>query len=110
MWGQLRYLHLTRERVTHARVAITALAPTIRRVPEAEAALLGTDAGARSRQAAAQAAVAASKPIADLRASIEYRNAMAAVITRRAIEVAAARARGEQVAIPASPELHGGMK
>ena len=31
--------------VTHARVAITALAPTIRRVPEAEAALIGTDAG-----------------------------------------------------------------
>ena len=98
------------ERVTHARIAITALAPTIRRVPEAEAALLGTDGGAHAAEAAAQAAVAASKPIADLRASIEYRNAMAAVITRRAIEVAAARARGEQVAIPASPELHGGMK
>ena len=32
-------------RVTDARIAITALAPTIRRVPEAEAALTGTDGG-----------------------------------------------------------------
>ncbi len=97
------------ERVTHARVAITAVAPTIRRVPEAEAALIGTDAGPEAARAAAQAAVEASRPIADLRASIEYRNAMAAVITRRAIEAAARRAHGEQISIPASPALHGGM-
>ena len=42
--------------VTDARVAITALAPTIRRVPEAEAALIGTDAGPEAARAAAQAA------------------------------------------------------
>ena len=35
--------------VSDARVAITALAPTIRRVPEAEAALVGTDAGPAER-------------------------------------------------------------
>ncbi len=33
------------DRVTDARVAITALTPTIRRVPEAESALTGTDGG-----------------------------------------------------------------
>ena len=33
------------DRVTDARIAITALTPTIRRVPEAEAALTGTDGG-----------------------------------------------------------------
>ena len=37
------------DRVTDARLAITALAPTIRRVPEAEAALSGTDAGRDGR-------------------------------------------------------------
>ena len=40
--------------VTDARVAITALAPTIRRVPEAEAALVGTDGGREAAEAAAR--------------------------------------------------------
>ena len=46
--------------VTDARVAITALAPTIRRVPEAEAALAGTDGGAEAIAAAAAAAASAA--------------------------------------------------
>ena len=97
-------------RVTHARVAITALSPTIRRVPDAEQALLGTDGGPDAAEKAAQAVAAASQPISDLRASVAYRNAMAAVIGRRAIEVAVARAGGGHVAIPASLELHGGLR
>lgn len=92
--------------VTHARVAITALAPTIRRVPEAERALLGSG----SADAAAEAIAAACKPISDVRASADYRSAMAAVIGRRAIEVALARARNEPFPIPASPALHGGVQ
>ncbi len=36
--------------ISQARIAITALAPTIRRVPEAEAALIGTDGGADARE------------------------------------------------------------
>ena len=43
--GATAVLTLDGSRVADARVAITALAPTIRRVPAAEAALLGTDAG-----------------------------------------------------------------
>jgi CO/xanthine dehydrogenase FAD-binding subunit len=88
--------------VGDARVAITALAPTIRRVPEAEAALTGSDGGAEAVAAAAAAAAAASAPISDVRASEGYRRAMAEVIARRAISGALARARGEDVAIPAS--------
>jgi len=98
------------DRVSHARVAITALAPTILRVPEAEQALLGSDGGPQAAKAAADAAAGASRPISDLRASEKYRYAMAAVISRRAIEVASARARGEHISTPASPELHGGLK
>jgi CO/xanthine dehydrogenase FAD-binding subunit len=92
--------------VTHARVAITALAPTIRRVPDAEQALV--EAG--SVDAAAEAIAAASKPISDVRASADYRSAMAAVIGRRAIEVALARARNQRFPIPASSALHGGVR
>jgi CO/xanthine dehydrogenase FAD-binding subunit len=88
--------------VTDARVAITALAPTIRRVPAAEAALVGSDGGAELIAAAARAAAAGSAPITDVRGSAAYRSAMAEVIARRAIAAALARARGEHVAIPAS--------
>ncbi len=95
--------------VTDARVAITALAPTIRRVAEAEEALRGTDGGRAAAEAAGRAAAAASAPISDVRASADYRRAMAAVIARRAIEAAVARARGENVPVPASPALHGAV-
>jgi CO/xanthine dehydrogenase FAD-binding subunit len=95
------------DRVSDARIAITALAPTIHRVPEAEAALVGGDGGEASVRASADAAAAASRPISDVRGSADYRRAMAAVIARRAITAALARARGKHVPIPASPALHG---
>jgi CO/xanthine dehydrogenase FAD-binding subunit len=88
--------------VGDARVAITALAPTIRRVPEAEAALHGTAGDEAAVSAAATAAAAAAAPISDVRASERYRRAMAEVIARRAIGIALERARGADVPIPAS--------
>jgi CO/xanthine dehydrogenase FAD-binding subunit len=94
------------DRIVEARVAITALTPTIRRVPEAEAALAGTDGGQAAVEAAAAAAAAASTPISDVRASAEYRRAMAAVIANRAVTAALTRARGGDVPIPASPAMH----
>lgn len=81
--------------VTDARVAMTALSPTIRRVPAAEEALIGTDGGAVAIAASAEAVAAAATPISDVRGSADYRRAMAAVIARRSIERALARARGE---------------
>jgi CO/xanthine dehydrogenase FAD-binding subunit len=95
------------DRVVGARVAITALTPTIRRVPEAESALVGTDGAVDAVEAAAAATAAASTPISDVRGSAEYRRAMAAVIASRAITAAITRARGGSVPIPASPALHG---
>jgi CO/xanthine dehydrogenase FAD-binding subunit len=97
-------------RVADAAVAITALAPTIRRVSDAEAALTGSDGGAGPVAAAAQALAAASQPISDVRGSAGYRSAMAAVIGRRAIEVAIARANGESVPIPASAAANGALR
>jgi CO/xanthine dehydrogenase FAD-binding subunit len=95
--------------VTDARLAITALAPTIRRVPEAEAALTDSDGGEEAIAAAARATAAASSPITDVRGSAEYRSAMAEVIARRAIVVALARARGEHVPIPASAATYASL-
>jgi CO/xanthine dehydrogenase FAD-binding subunit len=95
------------DRVVDARVAITALTPTIRRVPEAESALVGTDGADDAVEAAAAAAAAASTPISDVRGSAEYRRAMAAVIASRAITAALTRARDGSIPIPASPALHG---
>ena len=93
--------------ISSARIAITALAPTIRRVPAAEAALIGTDGGPEAARAAADAAMAASRPISDVRGTDSYRRAMAGVITRRAVTAAVKRAHGGHVPIPASPALHG---
>lgn len=108
--GATAVVTLTDGSVSDARVAITALAPTIRRAAEAEAALIGTDGGTQAIQVAGEAIADASLPISDVRASAGYRSAMAAVIGRRAIEAALARARGEHIPIPASPALHGGVK
>ena len=95
------------DRVTDARVAITALTPTIRRVPEAESPLVGSRGGDDAVAMSAAAAAAASTPISDVRASADYRRAMAEVIASRAITAALTRARGGDVPIPASPALHG---
>ena len=90
--------------VQQARVAITALSPVICRVTAAEQALAGAGGGDLDAavRAAGEAAAAASRPISDVRASAEYRRAMAAVVTRRAVQAAIRRATGEQVAVPAS--------
>jgi CO/xanthine dehydrogenase FAD-binding subunit len=79
----------------------------IHRVPDAERALVGTTADAAAARAAAELAAAASRPISDVRGSAGYRRAMAAVVARRAITAAVARARGESVAVPASDSTYG---
>jgi CO/xanthine dehydrogenase FAD-binding subunit len=88
--------------ISDVRIAITALAPTIHRIPEAEALLAGSDGGTAAVQEAAEAVAAGSRPISDVRGSDRYRRAMAAVIARRAIGTALARAAGGTVPIPAS--------
>lgn len=93
--------------VTEAAVAITALAPTIFVVPEAGTRLVGSSGDEAAVTEAAKAAAAAARPIGDVRASADYRRAMAAVIAGRAISTALARARGEQVTIPASDSTFG---
>lgn len=63
-----------------ARVALGAVAPTVIRVPEAEAALVAGHAAP-----AVVAAQAAARPISDVRASAEYRRAMAGNLLLRGL-------------------------
>ena len=96
---------VTDGRVTRARVAITALAPTVMLVPEAEEALLGSDGGVPAAAAAAKAAAQAANPISDVRGSADYRRAMAEVVARRVIDAAVRRAEGGEISVPASDAL-----
>jgi CO/xanthine dehydrogenase FAD-binding subunit len=106
--GATAAVTLAGERIETAGVAITALAPTIRLVPEAAEALVGSDGGADAVERAAKAAAAAAEPISDVRASADYRRAMAEVVARRVLSVAVARARGEAVPVPASSAVFAG--
>ena len=109
--GATAVVELDGDVVRAAKIAITALAPTIRRVPDAEAALTGSAGDRAAAEQAGAAAAAAAEPISDVRGSLEYRRAMAGVITRRAITAAVARARdgAAAVPVPASPALHGAV-
>ena len=105
--GATAVVRLDGDVVREARIAITALAPTVRRVAAAESSLVGTDGGPAAAAKAGRLAAEAATPISDVRASLEYRTAMAAVVVRRAVTGAIARARGETVPIPASASLFG---
>jgi CO/xanthine dehydrogenase FAD-binding subunit len=79
---------------TAARVAVGAVAPTALLVPAAAQALVGSrldDDAALAK--AAEAVSAAAKPIDDKRGTIAYRKAVAGVLTKRAVRIAAARAK-----------------
>ena len=79
---------------TEARVALGAVAPTARRVSDAEAALVGKPINDETLAAVAAAASAACDPIDDKRGTIEYRKQVAGVLAKRAVKLAADRASG----------------
>jgi CO/xanthine dehydrogenase FAD-binding subunit len=84
-----------RGRCRLARVALTAVAPTCIRVPDAEEQMVGARLDDELIDRAAQTAASASRPIDDVRASAGYRREMVAVIVTRAVGRALARARGD---------------
>ncbi len=77
--------------VSHARIALTNLAPTALRATAAEAALLGKPLDDAAIAAAVAEACAVCDPAEDLRGDREYKTAMAGQMVRRAITRAAAR-------------------
>jgi carbon-monoxide dehydrogenase medium subunit len=70
------------------RIVLGAVAPTPLRAVRAEALLRNQTVSDALIETAAQAAREASQPISDVRSSADYRRAMVAVLTRRAIEQA----------------------
>lgn len=77
-----------------ARIALGAVAPTARRVPDAEAALTGKPITDDVLAQVAEAASAACDPIDDKRGTIAYRKQVAGVLAKRAVRLAADRAAG----------------
>ena len=80
------------ERFLSACVALASVAPTPLLVNEAEKALVGAAVSDGAIQHAAEAAMAASRPINDMRGTIEQRRHLVGVLTRRALQGALKRA------------------
>ena len=78
--------------VAAAAVALGAVAPTVVRVPDAEAALIGNEPSGDALAAVEAAASAAADPIDDKRGTVAYRRQVAGVLARRAVSIAAERA------------------
>ncbi len=78
-----------------ARVSLGAVAERALLVPEAAAALIGTKVDAKALAHLAAVASAACRPIDDKRGTKEFRIKIAAVLARRAAEIALERAKGK---------------
>ena len=77
---------------TAAKVSIGAVAITALVVPDAGAALVGTQVDDAALEAAADASSALAKPITDKRGTVEYRRKVVGVLTKRAAAIARDRA------------------
>ncbi|MFN9262699.1 MAG: hypothetical protein ACK6DY_04300 [Acidobacteriota bacterium] len=78
--------------IAAARLALSSVAPTPLFVPAAGESLIGQAPTPAALEAAAQLAQAAASPISDMRGSAAYRRHLCAVMARRALELALARA------------------
>ncbi len=79
------------------RIATCALGPIAKRAPKVEAALNSHTPSKKTFEDAAKFILSEISPITDIRASKEYREHMAVVMTRRALEAAMARLLGKTV-------------
>jgi carbon-monoxide dehydrogenase medium subunit len=78
--------------IAAARIALSSVAPTPLFVPAAGEALLNQAPTPAALEAAAKIAQEAASPISDMRGTAAYRRHLCAVMVRRALELAVARA------------------
>ena len=76
-----------------ARISLASVAPTPLLVDEAGAALAGKEVSDKAIDDAAEAAMAASRPINDMRGTIQQRRHLVGVLTRRTLRGAIERAK-----------------
>ena len=88
-------LSLDGPKITAAKVAIGAVAPTARAVDSAANAIVGTTLDDAALTALADAVREACDPIDDKRGTIEYRTHVAGVLAQRAAKIAYQRARSK---------------
>lgn len=81
--------------IVNARVAIGSVAPTPLYVEEAGASLIGKPVSEQAILQAANIAKTAASPISDMRGTVEHRLQLVEVLTKRVLQGAIARARGE---------------
>jgi len=91
--GAAAYVRLAGGQVSACRVAVTGAGPVPTRRSAVEQAMLGSDGAAEAIAAAAARAGEDMEVLGDLHAGEEYRRAMVAVYTRRALTAAVERAR-----------------
>jgi carbon-monoxide dehydrogenase medium subunit len=80
----------------HPRIALGAVAPVVIRAPKAEAYLEGRKINAEAMAEAGHIAATEARPISDFRASAEYRRDLIAVLVKRALGNALARAAAKE--------------
>lgn len=90
--GVASQVTLTGGKCTTARIALAAVAPVPLRATDAEQALVGQPLTPQQIERAAELASGAARPIDDHRGSIEFRNHLVRVLTRRTLTTALQRA------------------
>ncbi|WP_417263337.1 FAD binding domain-containing protein [Celeribacter sp.] len=88
-------LRVDGDTITEARVAVGAVAPTVRLVPDAAAALIGSTLDDTAIDALVTAVRAACNPIDDKRGTAEFRTDVAGVLAKRVAHIAYDRAKGD---------------
>lgn len=89
-------LRLDGDTVSEARVALGAVAPVVKLVPEAGDAIIGSTLDEAALEKLGQAASAACSPIDDKRGTVAFRTDVAAVLAKRAAKIAYGRAKGDK--------------
>ncbi len=85
------------DRLVAPRIALGAVAPTVIRALKAEAFLADHPVTADAMEEAGRIAATEAKPISDFRASADYRRDLVAVLVKRALDGAYARARAKRM-------------